>query len=274
MGQAHETCEKEMQENKLWARYDCDERECEKEKLDIHLKTVAGYAEKISYYLKNKVPALNKIKTLEIEGYLAGLFHDVFKAIFAPEDITEFCKNEKRKLSFRYHEIGSAILFTNLYIKGDLKYDELNPDSIRRIAKAILFHHQGLRSVETSVYEEGYHYIVDRIVRNKDQAKNNLLEILRKLQNELESKGIRLNLDNIKEENIINEYLRIETLNFILTKADLYNRFVSGILMVADNCAVISNLQKGTTSRFLQSEINDYVKTISDGQLSCTKSST
>ena len=274
MTQDYETCEKEMQEN-LWARYDCDEKGCEKEKLDVHLKTVAYYAEKISDYLKNKVPNLkNKLPNLELEGYLAGLFHDVFKAIFAPENITEFCKNKERRLSFRYHEIGSAILFANLYIKGDLEYDGLEPDSIRRIAKAILFHHQGLRSVETSVYQDGYYHIVDRIVYNKEQAMNKLFKILYILQNELKNKNINLNLDNINESNIIDEYLRIETLSFILTKAELYDRFVSGILMVADNCAVISNLQKGMTSRLLEAEINDYVKTISDGKLSCIKTST
>ena len=253
----------------MWARYDCETGE--KEELDNHLKAVARYAEEISRYLKKKVPNLkNEVPNLEIEGYLAGLFHDAFKAIFNPDDINKFCENKKR-LSFRYHEIGSSILFANLYIKGDLEYDELDSDSIRRIAKAILFHHQGLRSVETSVYQKGYYYIVQRIVHNKARAVMNLLEILRRLQNELMSKGIRLNLANINEKNIIDEYLRIETLNFILTEADLYDRFVSGILMVADNCAVVSNLQKGATSRLLEAEIDDYVKTISDGQLSCIK---
>jgi len=96
---------------------------------------------------------------------------------------------------------------------------------------------------------KGYYSLVSRIVNNKEDAVNNLLEILRIVKSQLKKKNIDLDLNNIDEKNLIDEYLRLETLSFILTSAELYDRFVSGILMIADNCAVISNLQKGKTSR-------------------------
>ena len=216
----------------MWARYDCITGE--KEDLIDHLKNVGKYAKKIANCLKG---VLNK--NMEREAEIAGYFHDLFKVVYQPENIDEFCKSNSR-LTFKHHEVASAVFLANYALKvDDLGLDE---DGIRRSVKAVLFHHQGLRAITLGDFFEGYNYVVKRI--NKNTNVNIVLEEL-----------------GFKKVDDVLSLLDFRILEGIINKGDVYDRFLSGILMVADNLTTMRALNK-SAKRLLELEILDYLNAI------------
>jgi HD superfamily phosphohydrolase YqeK len=219
----------------MWARYDC--KTGEKEDLIKHLKEVGNNAQKIAKCL-NDILKIN----MEEEAKIAGYFHDLFKVVYQPNNIEEFCKN-REKLSFKYHEIASATFLSNYAVKINLNLEE---EKIRRAVKAVLFHHQGLRAITLENFIIGYNYVMDVIKR-----RNNVIDQINSVLKELGFQTI----------NSVSEFLDFRTLEGMLTKGNIYDRLLSGILMVADNLSVLKSLSKNP-KRLLELEIVDYIKAI------------
>ena len=219
----------------MWARYDCVTGE--KEELVEHLKAVGTNAKKIASCLKDVIS-----KDMEREAEIAGYFHDIFKVAYQPDHIEEFCKSNDR-LSFRYHEVASAVFLSNYLLKvDDLGLDE---DGIRRAVKAVLFHHQGLRAITLENFVTGYRYVIERIRHKSIDDKVNIV------LKDLGFNGV----------NDVMELMDFRVLEGIINKGNIYDRFLSGILMVADNLTVMKSLNK-SSGRLIELEICDYIKAI------------
>lgn len=226
--------------SKMWARYDC--KTGEKENLIDHLKRTGETASKIAKCLEG-ILALN----MENEALIAGHFHDLFKVVYQPEDISKFCE-QNDKLTFRYHEIASAVFLANYTLKVDDKnINILKEDQIRRAVKAVLFHHQGLRAITLQSFYEGFEDIFKRINKKRDNVEKMVNYVLNQL--------------GYKTISNINEYLDFRTLEGMLIKGDEYDRLLSGILIVADNYTALRSLNK-RASRLLEDEIIDFLRAI------------
>lgn len=219
----------------MLARYDC--RTGKKEELLEHLKSVGEKANEIAQCLRE---VLNDMHT---EAYYAGIFHDLFKIVYQPDNIDEYCKNHDR-LSFPYHEILSAVFFSNYALRTE--NINLSEDQIRKVAKAILLHHQGLRAITLENFFEGYNLIIKRAKARKD---------LNKLVNDV-LKSLRLG-----EVVDVYGFLDFRTLEGLLDRSSEEDRYLSGILMIADNFSVEKNLNE-KSKRLLEMEILDYLKAI------------
>jgi len=230
----------------MWARYDCERGE--KEDLIEHLKRTAEIASKIAKGLEG-ILGLN----MEREAIIAGHFHDLFKVVYQPENIKEFCKQNKR-LTFRYHEIASAVFLANYYTLkvDDKKMNIFNEDQIRRAVKAVLFHHQGLRAITLKSFWEGFNDILKKINKQKDRVEKMVNRVLSELGYETVSN--------------IHDYLDFRTLEGMLIKGNEYDRLLSGILIVADNYSALKSLNK-IAERLLEYEIIDFLSVIGISQI-------
>ena len=235
----------------MWARYDCERGE--KEDLIEHLKRTAEIASKIAKGLEG-ILGLN----MEREAIIAGHFHDLFKVVYQPENIKEFCKQNKR-LTFRYHEIASAVFLANYTLKVDDEKDEkmnifkdVNEDQIRRAVKAVLFHHQGLRAITLKSFWEGFNDILKKINKQKDRVEKMVNRVLSEL--------------GYKAVSNIHDYLDFRTLEGMLIKGNEYDRLLSGILIVADNYSALKSLNK-VAERLLEYEIIDFLSVIGISQI-------
>jgi len=235
----------------MWARYDCERGE--KEDLIEHLKRTAKIASKIAKGLEG-ILGLN----MEREAIIAGHFHDLFKVVYQPENIKEFCKQNKR-LTFRYHEIASAVFLANYTLKVDDEKDEkmnifkdVNEDQIRRAVKAVLFHHQGLRAITLKSFWEGFNDILKKINKQKDRVEKMVNRVLSEL--------------GYKAVSNIHDYLDFRTLEGMLIEGNEYDRLLSGILIVADNYSALKSLNK-VAERLLEYEIIDFLSVIGISQI-------
>jgi len=227
--------------SKMWARYDC--KTGEKEDLIDHLKRTGETASKIAKCLEG-ILGIN----MENEALIAGHFHDLFKVVYQPEDISKFCE-QNEKLTFRYHEIASAIFLGNYALKVDDKnMSPLKEEQIRRVVKAVLFHHQGLRVITLQNFYEGFYDILKKINKKRDEIEKMVNYVLNQL--------------GYKTISNINEYLDFRTLEGMLIKVNEYDRLLSGILIVADNYTVLRSLNK-RASRLLEDEIIDFLRAVS-----------
>lgn len=224
----------------MWARYDC--KTGEREDLIEHLKKVGQNARKIASCLKDVLE-----EDMGREAEIAGYFHDLFKAIYQPENIDDFCKSNDR-LTFRHHEVASAVFLANYLLKVDDL--GLSEDGIRRSVKSVLFHHQGLRAISLEDFFMGY---------------NDIINIIKRIDSNVVSNNINVVLDNLgfRKVNDIMSLLDFRALEGIVSKGGINDRFLSGILMVSDNLTVMNALNKDkAATRLLELEIMDYLKAI------------
>lgn len=227
----------------MWARYDFETGE--KEELISHLSNVGKVAQNISLCLKNK-NVLNR--DLSLAAFFAGIFHDCFKVAYQPINIYEYSLRHS-KLIFPYHEVISSIFLANYIVREfDLNLDNENA---KRVVKAVLLHHQGLRIITLEEFWKGYNYVLNVI------EKRGVEYVLSKI-NEI------LKYFNLPTIDMLEKFIEFRTLEDFIRGGDEYDRFLTGILMVADNYVVSRCLNK-SGDKLLLEEVNDYINTICNG---------
>ena len=120
--------------------------------------------------LLNCIPQLSW-RELQDALYIAGLFHDIGKALWRYQKHADKCLSERRELHFPYHEIISCSIFASAC---EALRDKLTiiPELGYVIAYSILSHHQALRCVTLDYVEtagdwvcardqEGLRYLAD-----------------------------------------------------------------------------------------------------------------
>lgn len=220
----------------MWARYDF--KTGEKEELIPHLSNVGKIAYKLSLRLNN---ILNE--DLSQSAFFAGIFHDCFKVAFQPIDIHTYGLKHS-KLTFPHHEVMSSVFLANYIVR---KFDlNLSDKDAKRAVKSILLHHQGLRVITLDNFWKGYNYVLNVIEeRSASYVLSKINEILRHF--------------NLPVIDTLEKFIEFRTLEEFIHSGDEYDRFLTGILMVADNYVVSQCLSK-PKDRILLEEIIEYVR--------------
>jgi len=193
----------------MYARAKCVKGRWNGELLIDHLRKVAEIARGLSRVLEFKCPDVS----VEEDAYLAGLLHDVGKALYQ----YMACKHGE-KLAFPGHEIAGALIAASA--------------TRHQLIRPILLHHQGLRGIRMPDYV--IQIFVEKFNRN--------LHLLEKLIGELDEltkydvrpdeamKELRrLKLDIRTVRNMLNWHGRICN-----DKRREYERFLTATVMMAD----------------------------------------
>jgi len=219
----------------LWARYDF--KTGEKEELIPHLSNVGEVARKLSLRLSDILG-----EDLSSAAFFAGIFHDCFKVAFQPSDIHNYSLRYN-KLVFPYHEVMSSVFLANYIVR---KFDlNLSYEDAKRVVKSVLLHHQGLRIITLDNFWKGYCYVLNVIeYRGTSYVLSKINEIL--------------NYFNLPTIDVLEKFIEFRTLEEFIRGGDEYDRFLTGVLMVADNYVVSRCLNKSRYGLLLE-EIIDYI---------------
>ncbi|MGC9015005.1 MAG: CRISPR-associated endonuclease Cas3'' [Thermoproteota archaeon] len=221
----------------FYARYECSKEGTLVEDLVAHLRNVGNLA----FTIAEKI-----LPDYKNSAKVAGNFHDLFKVVFTR--VPDCQKEPEGRMSFAHHEVVSAVFLANYLTKVDLN---LSDEEMKAAVKAVLLHHQGLRRISSGEFFNGYNRVMNSIRRKK----------FSKVLDDVKYLLSTLGYESIAEESM----LKFETINEFLKERDEIKceeeRFVSGILMLADNYVSSKALGK-QASRLLVIEISDYLKSI------------
>jgi CRISPR-associated endonuclease Cas3-HD len=217
----------------MYARAECRNGRWCGEPLVEHLLNVANIARNLAVRLGWERYAK--------EAYLAGLLHDIGKALYQRP-----CRGEGDRLSFKGHEVISYLLIVNCY-----SYRCINTD-LEIVGRAVALHHQGLRGINLSAIE--IDSTVENIIRKGDikPLEELIKELARKVDNNI--------IERDEVERLVEHVNKIGvTKREAIWRSNTAGRAITAILMLADNYVATMAVRSACGGNKIQSKYEEEV---------------